>query len=250
MPIGAELAHFSMTVDKDLTAVKREYSKRYLSSKAALGRKATALFAGAPVPDPLSNLVGVGVGEKNALEAPTGVMAIKFFVRQKIPDQFLDTATRLPKTLDGLPTDVEEIGVVRAFAKRKARAVAVAVGMPNPRTKMRPAHPGCSVGFQLPTAKMAGTFGALVKDATAKFYILSNNHVLANENRLPLGAPIFQPGLLDNGNPATDQIAALSHFVPLDPTGVNEVDAALAGVLKKSDVARDVLFIGPPTGVT
>jgi hypothetical protein len=250
MPLDAAPARFSMTVDKDLTAVKKEYSKRYLSSKAALGRKATALFAGAPVPDPLSNLVGIGVGEKNALEAPTGVMAIKFFVRHKIPDQYLDHATRLPKTLDGLPTDVEEIGIVRALAKRKPRAVALAVGLPNPRTKMRPAHPGCSVGFQLPTALMAGTFGALVKDATAKFYILSNNHVLANENRLPLGAPIFQPGLLDHGNPATDQIAALSHFVPLDPTGVNEVDAALAGVLKKSDVARDVLFIGPPTGVT
>jgi hypothetical protein len=241
---------FSITASTDLAALKEDFSKRYLSSKAALAQKATMLFAGAPVPDPTTNVVGVGVGEKNALDAPTGVMALKFFVRHKIPDQYLNDKTRLPRSLDGLPTDVEEIGIVRAFAMRKAAAVALAAAMPNPRTKMRPAHPGCSVGFQLPRALMAGTFGALVKASGGKVCILSNNHVLANENRLPLGDPIFQPGLLDGGNPATDQIAKLDRFVALSATGVNEVDAAIASVLKKTEVSRDVLFIGRPTGVT
>jgi hypothetical protein len=35
---------------------------------------------------------------------------------------------------------------------------------------------------------MAGTFGCLVTDGTKRF-ILSNNHVLANENALPLEQP-------------------------------------------------------------
>jgi hypothetical protein len=74
---------------------------------------------------------------------------------------------------------------------------------------------------------MAGTFGAVVTRSGARF-ILSNNHVLANENSLPLGSPIFQPGLLDGGNPATDQIAALSQFIPITPAAPNDVDCAIA----------------------
>jgi hypothetical protein len=78
---------------------------------------------------------------------------------------------------------------------------------------------------------MAGTFGAVVTDGTLRF-ILSNNHVLADENNLPVGSPIFQPGLLDGGNPATDQIARLTRFVALQVAGPNAVDTAIAEVLK------------------
>ncbi len=74
--------------------------------------------------------------------------------------------------------------------------------------RLRPAKGGCSVGFKATGFVMAGTFGCLVTDGTSR-YILSNNHVLANENALPLKSPIFQPGLLDNGNPAKDRIAEL-----------------------------------------
>jgi hypothetical protein len=249
MSPAASLFAFSMTATSDLIGLKKDFSKRYLAGKEILAQKAS-LFSSAPVAQPTANVVGVGVGEKNALDQPTGVIALKFFVRNKIPDAYLSDRDRLPKTLDGLPTDVEEIGIVRAYGKKRAAAAVIAAAaMPNPRTKMRPAHPGCSVGFQVAGGRMAGTFGAVVKDRSGKLYILSNNHVLANENRLPLGDPIFQPGLLDGGNAATDQIAALSKFEPLDPAGHNEVDCAIAGVLNIDDVSPDVLFIGPPKGV-
>ena len=43
---------------------------------------------------------------------------------------------------------------------------------------------------------MAGTYGAVVTDGTDVF-ILSNNHVLANENDLPLGnTPLESTGKL------------------------------------------------------
>jgi hypothetical protein len=74
---------------------------------------------------------------------------------------------------------------------------------------------------------MAGTFGALV-EADGKHYILSNNHVLANENALPVGSDIFQPGLLDRNTPATSKIAKLSHFIKLKTAGSNQVDCAIA----------------------
>jgi hypothetical protein len=104
------------------------------------------------------------------------------------------------------------------------------------------------VGYRDPANQyvMAGTFGALAHKGADK-YILSNNHVLADENRLPVGAPIFQPGLLDNGNPNTDQIAALTRFIPLSPAG-NKVDCAIAKVTNNNIVSADVLHIGPPAG--
>jgi hypothetical protein len=77
----------------------------------------------------------------------------------------------------------------------------------------------------------AGTLGAIVKSGGAQ-YILSNNHVLANEDKLPVGTAIFQPALLDKGNQATDQVATLSKTVPLSPRGSNSVDCAIAAIDK------------------
>jgi hypothetical protein len=102
------------------------------------------------------------------------------------------------------------------------------------------------VGFKFTGAKagyvMAGTMGALVTDAAGKRYILSNNHVLANENALPLGSPIFQPGLLDQGNPQTDRIARLRKFVKIKVTpAMNKVDAAIAELLSPKLAVHTIL---------
>jgi S1-C subfamily serine protease len=94
---------------------------------------------------------------------------------------------------------------------------------------------------------MAGTFGALVTDRDGT-YVLSNNHVLADENNLPVGSPIFQPGLLDGGSVSRDQIATLTRFVPIDPSGSNQVDCAIAQVLRADLVTREILHIGAPAG--
>src|SRR5205085_9651524 len=116
--------------------------------------------------------------------------------------------------------------------KRKADSASPTTTMPNPKTKIRPAQPGCSIGFRDPNNQfiMAGTFGAVVKDGDGQ-YVLSNNHVLADESRLQPGAPIFQPGLLDGGDPNTDQIAALTRFIKLQALATNHVDCAIAKVL-------------------
>ncbi len=56
----------------------------------------------------LSNVTGVGVGEKE------GKKVIKVFVTHKVPESALRPHEIVPKTLDGYETDVEEIGVVTA----------------------------------------------------------------------------------------------------------------------------------------
>jgi len=172
-------------------------------------------------------------------------MAVKFFVRMKYPEWEISSDHVLPKSIDGLPVDVEETGIFHRYGAKPKPAP-----LPNPRTRIRPAQPGCSVGFRDPADQfvMAGTFGALVKDNTGT-YVLSNNHVLADEGQLAKGSPIFQPGLLDGGNASTDQIAKLTRFVPLQP-GTNLVDCAIAQLTEPGIATKDILFIGPPTGTS
>ena len=94
----------------------------------------------------------------------------------------------LPEMFEGMHVDVEEVGTFRPMAS-----------YPDPRTMIRPAQPGSSIGFEFPGGSpiMAGTFGGLVRDAAGTQYLLSNSHVLANEGQLAIGSPIYQQGLLD-----------------------------------------------------
>ena len=92
------------------------------------------------------------------------------------------------------------------------------------QSNTRPLLIGASVGHVDVTA---GTIGAFV-DRRGAICILSNNHVLANEDNGSTGDPILQRGDLDGGRRRADGVARLSHWVPLKPRGSNLVDAATA----------------------
>ncbi len=241
----------------DLRAAKNQMAAELIHKPRAQEAKReqafrTAVYRGLSLPvnpAPSENTVGVGIGEKISDGKQTGVLAVKLLVRMKFAKSDLRNNHLLPKEIDGIPTDVEEVGTFRRFAAPATRAWVQTANMPNPRTKIRPAQPGSSVGFQDPSNQMvmAGTFGALVKDR-AGLYVLSNNHVLADENRLPAGSAIFQPGLLDGGNVSTDQIAALTKFVTLQVATANEIDCAIAGVTNSGIVSNAILGIGAPQG--
>lgn len=185
---------------------------------------------------PEENVVGIGLGQKLVKGKATSAMAVRIYVRRKLPNDAVATRHALPSKIDNVPTDVVEVGRLRAQPAR----------IPKERQRARPARPGCSIGFAFEGAEedyvMAGTFGALVTDGS-KLYILSNNHVIANENELEIGAPIFQPGRLDGGKLRGDKIAELTQFVRMKFGGRswNVVDAAIAEVLKTSLVRTAVL---------
>jgi hypothetical protein len=228
----------------DLIGAKKTWSGRLLLTPRPTGFRA---LAAANAVAPTQNVMGVGVGEKWQDARPTGELAVKFLVRRKYAEHALSRKELLPKSIDGLAVDVEEVGVFRAFARKKPQP---AGPMPNPKARFRPAQPGCSVGYQFPPPSqfvMAGTFGAVVKDSGGS-YILSNNHVLADEGRLAAGADIFQPGLLDGGNASTDKVAALTRFIPLQVGVLNQVDCAIAKANSAALLSREVLHIGPPAG--
>lgn len=89
----------------------------------------------------------------------------------------------------------------------------------------RPLQIGGSIGHFKSTA---GTLGCFVTDrGNGEDLILSNNHVLANENEARAGDAILQPGPVDGGRKSKDAVAELYRFVRLKRRG-NTVDAATA----------------------
>ncbi len=126
---------------------------------------------------------------------------------------------RIRKAAKG-EVDIVYIGrVTKRAAKRTAKSA------PWYQQRQRPLLVGCSVGHFHVTA---GTLGGCVKDAESAAMILSNNHVLADENRGKSGDAIVQPGAYDGGKVPDATAAHLGRFVALHASSANRVDCAVA----------------------
>ncbi len=116
--------------------------------------------------------------------------------------------------------DVRLIGRLDKRAKAKAT--------PWYQGNVRPLLIGASIGHVDVTA---GTLGAFVRRGSGT-YVLSNNHVLANEDLAKTGDWILQRAAFDGGKQPADRVARLRFSVKLKRTGRNFVDAALAAIEK------------------
>lgn len=171
----------------------------------------------------LPGVVGTGVGIDDE-----GRTTVKIFVTSSEMEA-------IPPALEGIPVEAKITSEFRALHHRPGHGGDSGGGGTDPTKRFpRPVPIGVSSGNQLHGFLVAGvgacftgTYGARVKEGTS-VYALSNNHVYAMENAAPIGSPIVQPGLADNGckSDPKDVIAHLSEFVPIGP--VNEVDAAIA----------------------
>jgi hypothetical protein len=217
----------------------------------------------------MPNVVGVGISLKEVAGKKTTETCLAVLVRQKLPLAALDPAAVVPKEAAGIPTDVMQVGELRALQ--------------SPTDRWRPAPGGVSIGHYKITA---GTLGCVVRDrASGVRLILSNNHVLANSNDASPGDPILQPGTADGGTQERDRIGRLERFCPIEfntdaptcgvanayaslgnalaqllgsnhrvsvyqarPQAVNLVDAALARPDVDSDVLDRILEIGEVSG--
>jgi hypothetical protein len=117
---------------------------------------------------------------------------------------------------------------------------------PQLRGRSRPLRIGNSIGHYEVTA---GSLGGFVGPPGGAPALLSNNHVLAGENRGDLGDAILQPAVFDGGTIDSDRVAALSKFVPLEIERVNTVDCALAQIddgveFDESTLVDDVRLTG------
>lgn len=112
--------------------------------------------------------------------------------------------------------------------------------------RQRPVRPGASVGHFAITAGTAGAFVRLNGEPRPR--LLSNNHVLADENRGTPGDEVLQPGRVDGGRSGADRIGVLERFVALETTAVNDVDAALAVLDGGIDIDPVIPQIGAISG--
>lgn len=96
--------------------------------------------------------------------------------------------------------------------------------------RIRPVVAGYSVG----TSAASGTAGLIVSDKRSGGgrYILSNNHVLANNNTSRYSATL-QPGGADGGRASKDRIGSLDRFVKLRKKSANYLDAATSKPLRR-----------------
>jgi len=165
------------------------------------------------------NVVGYGIGKKISNGKQSSKDCLTVFVTSKVDVGNLSSNDMVPSKFGDIQTDIVEVGQV--FAQSD----------PSLRKKIRPAEGGYSVAHFKVTA---GTIATCVVDrkpspgVPKKYYILSNNHVLANSNNANIGDPIYQPGPADGGTKKCT-IARLSKFVPIKFNGkCNYVDAAIA----------------------
>jgi len=215
------------------------------------------------------NVIGVGTGYKVSDGERTGELCLVTLVRQKVPPSALQADAMVPKSIEGVRTDVIEIGDVRALQTRTSR--------------WRPAPAGVSLGHYRISA---GTFGCMVRDrASGAPLMLSNNHVLANSNDATAGDAILQPGPADGGRLGADTIAMLERFCSIEfntqpgscnvagayanlgnaiarllgsqhrvvsikanPQAANLVDAAVARPNASADILDEILEIGLVAG--
>ena len=214
-----------------------------------------------------SNVVACGVGYKESNGQTSDEPCVVVSVTHKVPKAQLAPQDLVPPAIDSVRTDVQEVGVFRAWQQ-------------GPRDRHRPAVAGISCGHAEVTA---GTLGCLVH-RDGDVFILSNNHVLANTNSASRGDDILQPARYDAGTLA-DKIAVLEEWIPINlgvqesscgwaklVTGLlnaiakatgsnswvlalqeqpaqNKVDCAIARPLSPEWVRPDILGIGAPKGI-
>src|SRR5438445_411754 len=148
--------------------------------RAAKAAKEAAIFARA-------NVVGVAIGNKSIRGRETDERCIVVFVEAKRPEAELRRWDVVPKAFGGIRTDIVETG--RFHALEMAQAVDLG------RTRrIRPVPGGVSIGHIQITA---GTLGVLAR-RNGRPVILSNNHVLANQNAGRVGDAVLE---VDYGGP-------------------------------------------------
>jgi hypothetical protein len=147
-----------------------------------------------------AGVIGVGIGYRDVKGERTNEVTLVALVEQKVPIDSIPPQDRVPEDINGLRTDVIEVGKI--------------VAQLGPRDRYRPVIPvGVSIGHYKVTA---GTIGAIVYDrVTNEPLILSNNHVLANSNDALIGDPILQPASVDRGQNPADVVARLERFKAL-----------------------------------
>lgn len=155
---------------------------------------------------------------KNGKEVDEEV--IRVYVSNKEPVSTLSSKDKIPEKINGIKTDVVELGEIEA--------------QKNHRDKYRPALGGVSIGHKDITA---GTLGIVLwSSRLEKPVILTNNHVGACSNKGNIGDPVFQPGPADHKRIEETEIGKLADFVEIAENKKNKQDSSAIKINNLDDV--------------
>lgn len=182
------------------------------------GALVVAASRAAPAPPPVARTMALGISRVRANDYRLAVRLQRRGLEEAAPLQAIRKRARGE-------VDVRYVGRIARQPRRKA-----AGGPEGPwqQGRLRPVLIGASVGHYRVTAGTLGGFVVLRKGGQVR--ALSNNHVLADEDRGRKGDAILQPGAFDGGRAPQDRIGSLDRAVKLKPRSANRVDAALAAV--------------------
>jgi hypothetical protein len=181
-----------------------------------------------------------GIGYKIKDGKITDEVGILIFVRWKPTIQTLldQKIEPVPKEIDGYKTDV--INLPLGFTPRISRLLTSTV-LPDD-LRHRPFEGGCAI-INATGEPATGTLGLIVKKSSGnsdKLFLITNNHVGANEDVEGLsppgsrnGDPITQPGAHGGGQDPQDTIAVLDRWNRLKPHApgiVNFYDFSMAEI--------------------
>ena len=194
----------------------------------------------------LENVKGIGFGFKSINGIGTLEPCIHVLVEKKVDCKYLSKDNVIPKFFMGIKTDVIEIGK-GGFRYNSIFPM-----------KLRPLKGGCDIATIYEKDDVYGTLACIVskkKLFKKEYFILSNNHVLADINKLPIGTPIIQPSKSSILNIENEVIANLFTFVKLkvydgNKKNVNYVDCALAKINNNIGITRTIFDVGEIKGVS
>jgi hypothetical protein len=240
-------------------------------------------YGNAVLDDPTNGIIGIGVGKKStgALDDDSS-FCVTGFVQRKLTRKQLK-ARAIPEfsssftAISGSRPEQQalEIDVVDAGSTFSAtpklrvdRSQRGPYGGPPPSVDLQKKFEATRGGIGItnpagayPEYLSVGTLGFIVCDPQERLYLVSNNHVIANENDARKGNVIVQPGTLDLTDTELDlmdtlarlrnqlRIAKLSAWVDIEfPTSTqvpfNEVDCAIAEIEQNRRSVTEVARIG------
>lgn len=187
---------------------------------------------------------GIGVGLKDPAHPKKGAAVIVYAnsltaagIKKKNKKKQRNTSRILNmKSASGVP-----IRIVRSAKFLKN-------GIPSSRRfkgRIRPLVGGYSIG----TETESGTAGLIVSRVgfPRSRFILSNNHVLVNDNSCRI-SPTIQPGGADGGTIKRDLIGHMDRFVKLNKRKVNYLDAATSKPLRRNLLKPSYAVFGTVPG--
>ena len=152
------------------------------------------------------NVVGYSKQLRNRIKDGKEVEeeVVRIYVSKKVDLFTLNLRDQIPKEVDGVPTDIMEIGEVRALNLHPLTYV----------KRLRPLVAGISIGNWAITA---GTLGWFFKDGKGREMLGSNAHVFAANPLVSssIEKRIVQPGRYDSGGVSEDVVGEYYWHQPL-----------------------------------